>query len=321
MKHMALMFLVMAWLGFEPPAQLVDKSAATRNDAAPAAPEDGAVEQDAPGDLHMEDTLVTIIEEIEIPAKVEGVLSAVEAREGRMVESKAVIARIEDDEVRLTHERASTEFEIANKQAKNDLKVRISRKAADVARTELRRAMESNEIQKKSVSDAEIDRLRLAADKADLEIDQAVHEQETAELTSRLKATEMRLAQHAIDRRAIVSPIAGMVVQINSQRGEWVQAGKTVARVVRLDRLRVEGFVHSKFLTGDLVGRKVTLTVDLPGKPATEFSGAIAFVSPEIDPVNQTVRVWAEFENKKLLLRPGLRGKVVIHSEAPRGRP
>ena len=155
----------------------------------------------------------------------------------------------------------------------------------------------------------------MAADKAELEIEQAVHDQETAELTSRLKETEMKLAQQAIDRRAIVSPISGMVVQVNSQRGEWVQAGKTVIRVLRLDRLRVEGFVPSQRLAGDLVGRKVTLTVDLPDKPAVEFTGSVVFVSPEIDPVNQTVRVWAEIDNSKLLLRPGLRGKVTIHSE------
>ena len=55
--------------------------------------------------------LVTIIEEAEIPAPVEGVLSAVDTREGQLVEARAVVARIEDAEVRLTHERARTEFE------------------------------------------------------------------------------------------------------------------------------------------------------------------------------------------------------------------
>src|SRR6266478_6791266 len=70
--------------------------------------------------------LVTIIEEVEIPAPVEGVLSSVEAREGQMVEARDVVARIEDAEVRLTHERARTEFEIARKQAGNELKVRLA---------------------------------------------------------------------------------------------------------------------------------------------------------------------------------------------------
>lgn len=322
MKFLSLLVLVLAGVGLQPGESSSTKSASDKAAAGKSAPakisaEPNSPEKNPPGQHTMEagSTLVTIIEEVEIPAKVEGVLSSIEVREGQMVESQAVLARIEDAEARLTHDRAAIEYEIARKQAKNDTKVRIGRKASDVARSELRRALDSNAIKKNAVSEVEIDRLRLAADKSELEIDQALHEQETAELTSRLKETEMKLAQQAIDRRAIVSPIAGMVVQVNSQRGEWVQAGKTVIRVLRLDRLRVEGFVQSKQLTGNLVGRKVTLTVDLPEKAGSEFTGTVVFVSPEIDPVNQTVRVWAEVDNSKLLLRPGLRGKVTIHSE------
>src|SRR5258708_26093179 len=98
----------------------------------------------------IESALVTIIEEVEIPAKVEGVLSAVEAREGQMVEAGGVVARIEDVEARLTHDRAKTEFEIARKQADNDLKVRLARKSTDVAKAELRRSLESVEKYKKA---------------------------------------------------------------------------------------------------------------------------------------------------------------------------
>jgi RND family efflux transporter MFP subunit len=265
--------------------------------------------------LVLESALVTVIEEVEIPAKVDGVLAAVEAREGRMVDAGAVLARIDDAEARLEHERARIEFKIADKQAKNNLKVRSARKAAEFARTELKRAQDAFDKIKATVSETEIDRLRLAAEKAELDIDQAIHEQESALLTSQLKETEMKLTQQAVDRRAITSPISGMVVQVNSQSGEWVPAGKTVIRVLRVDRLRVEGFVHARYLSGDLVGRKVTLAVDLPGTAGTEFDGAVVFVSPEADPVNKTVRVWAEVENKKLMLRPGLSGNLTIDPE------
>src|SRR5262245_61783896 len=73
------------------------------------------------GTTVIESALVTVIEQVEIPARIEGVLSAVDVREGQMVEAGAVVARIEDTEVRLTHERAKTDFDIARKQATNDL--------------------------------------------------------------------------------------------------------------------------------------------------------------------------------------------------------
>jgi hypothetical protein len=37
------------------------------------------------------------------------------------------------------------------------------------------------------------------------------------------------------------------------------------------------------------------------------------FVSPEVNPVNGQVRVWAEVENRGLLLRPGLQAALTIH--------
>jgi len=264
----------------------------------------------------VESALVTIIEEAEVPAQVEGILAAVEVREGQMIEAGGIVARIEDAEVRLTHDRAKVEFEIARKQAKNDLKVRLARKSTEVARTELKRAVESVEKYKKSVSETEIDRLRLAAERSELEIDQALHEQEAAQLTSRLKEIEMELAKQAVDRRLLVSPIAGMVVQVNLHQGEWVPAGKAAVRMLRVDRLRVECFMQSKKATGDLVGRRVTLAVDLGGKTAVAFEGSVVFVSPEVNPVNGQVRVWAEVENTKLELRPGLRGNLTIYPEA-----
>lgn len=268
-----------------------------------------------PERLEVESALVSLLEEVDVPAQVEGVLADLDAREGRMVEAGTNLARIEDGEVRLAHERARIEYEIARKQAQNDLKVKSAKKSADLARTELKRAVESVEKYKKSISETELDRLRLALDRAELDIEQAVHDQETALLTSRLKETEMRLAQQAIDRRAIVSPISGMIVQVNVHRGEWVQPGKAVLRILRVDRLRIEGFVPAKKLTEDIVGRRATFAADLPGRSAAEFEGAIVFVSPEVNPVNGQVRVWAEVENKKLLLRPGMRGNLTIYPE------
>ncbi|MGE5193156.1 MAG: HlyD family efflux transporter periplasmic adaptor subunit [Deltaproteobacteria bacterium] len=310
MKLASLMLLVLAAASGQ--TAQIDKSGARKPAAAKSVAGKPASDKSAGDATVIESALVTVIEEAEIPAKVEGVLSTVEVREGKMIEAGGIVARIEDAEVRLTHDRAKIEYEIAHKQADNDLKVRLARKSTDVARAELKRALESVEKYKKSVSDTELDRLRLAAERAELEIDQALHEQETARLTSRLKEIEMELAKEAVDRRTLISPISGMVVQVNLHQGEWVQAGKTAVRVLRVDRLRVEGFVFAKNLNGDLVGRRVTLEVDLPGKQATRFEGAVVFVSPEVNPVNGQVRVWAEVDNPKLLLRPGLRGSLTI---------
>ena len=40
--------------------------------------------------------------------------------------------------------------------------------------------------------------------------------------------------------------------------------------------------------------------------------GEIVFVSPDIDPLNTQVRVWAEVENTELKLRPGMQANLTV---------
>jgi macrolide-specific efflux system membrane fusion protein len=270
------------------------------------------------GPLSVESALVTVIEQAEVPARVEGVLAELTAREGQLVAEGAALARIDDAEPVLTLKRATFEYDIARKQATSDIKIRVAKKAVELADVELKRARESIEKYKKSVSETELDRLRLAAEKALLDVDQALQDQQIADLTKQLKQTERELAESAVDRRRIRAPISGIIVQVHKHRGEWVEPGQTLLRILRVDRLRVEGLVNIRRISGNLNGRRATLTVDLPGRGAGEFEGAVVFVSPEVNPVNGQVRIWAEVENSELLLRPGLQGVLTVHPEAAR---
>lgn len=270
--------------------------------------------------IKLDSVLVTVIEEVEVPAREAGVLTTVAVREGQMVSENAVLAKIDDADAQLAERRARIEHDIARKQAQNLIKVQAAKKSVEVAEAELKRSIESVEKFKKSVSQSEIDRLRLVAERAALEVEQAKQDFDTAELTRQLKENEHALAVHNVERRKIISPISGVVVQVNPRRGEWVKPGDVVLRILRIDRLRAEGFLNAREVTGDLTGRRITLRVDLPGKPQTEFPGTLTFVSPEINPVNGQIRVWAEFENRDLLLRPGLQASLTIDPPAQAAR-
>jgi multidrug efflux pump subunit AcrA (membrane-fusion protein) len=104
-----------------------------------------------------------------------------------------------------------------------------------------------------------------------------------------------------------------MVVQIMIRNGEWVRPGDTVLRILRLDRLRAEGLINaSRLQEQDLMNHPVTLVVNPGTKQVMEFQGKISFVSPEINPVNNQTRVWAEIENPDLKLKPGMRASLII---------
>src|SRR5690606_26291557 len=127
-----------------------------------------------------------------------------------------------------------------------------------------------------------------------------------------LKQQEREAARLSLERRKMLAPIDGVVVEVNARAGEWMEPGEKVLRVLRMDRLRAEGFIATSQLPESLVGATARVTVDLPGRKNFTVTGQVVFVSPEIDPVNGQVRVWVEVDNPDLLLRPGLHAKMQI---------
>jgi len=263
-------------------------------------------------EIRVDSALLTLIEHVDISARDAGPLTQREIAEGMTVDAETLLGKIDDREAVLVLDRALTELKMAQMVVENDIKVRFARKSQEVAQAELRRSLESVEKFPKSVSQTELDRLRLLADKAVLEIEQATLEQEQARLTRAIKQNDADRALLLLERRQIKAPFPGMVVQWKKQRGEWVEPGMTVVRMIRLNRLRAEAFVAAKSLPANLVGRNALLTADLPGKPNSKFAGKLVFVDPEIDPVNNQVRIWVEVDNSSLLLRPGQSASLII---------
>lgn len=260
---------------------------------------------------------------------------------------KVTVAKNALTEARYAKTRAELELEAAKRLAQNTAPIRYAKRALEVATAHLKRAQNSRKTLVASVSDNEFDNLQLQLEKSSYESEQADYElgiarltervkqsdldslelsitqselavqqadedAQIADLTKQVKQNDLAIVQRDLDRRQITAPLAGMVVQVHHRRGEWVQPEEKVLRIVRLDRLRADGFVQVKDLERELMGAAVRVKVALPGRPESEYAGKIVFVSPEIDTVNSQVRVWAEIDNPKLELRPGLRAEMTI---------
>ncbi|MDZ4821524.1 MAG: HlyD family efflux transporter periplasmic adaptor subunit, partial [Planctomycetota bacterium] len=196
--------------------------------------------------LKVDGALLTVIEQVELPAKEAGAISELLVREGDAVKAQQLLAKVEDDAAVAALAKARFELEIATAKAKNDVSVRYSKKAAEVAHADYQRAKDSLEQFKKSVSATEMDQLRLTAERSELEIEQAQEELAIARLTEKLHRAELNSAEIDVRRRQTVAPFDGMVVQVKKQRGEWVNPGDTILRIMRLDRLRVETFLPAR---------------------------------------------------------------------------
>lgn len=261
-------------------------------------------------ELAIDSVLLTLVEQVAVPARQEGQIAELSVREGEVVDEGHVLARLDDGLAKLERTGAEIERDHARELASNDIKVRFAKKSRELADAELARAHESLKRYPKSISQTELDRLKLATEKGVLEIEQAEFDFRAAKQTERLRDNAVQLADERLGRHAIRAPLAGMVVELHRHRGEWLKPGESVLRIVRLNPLRAEGFVHVNDLRDSLVGSRVSVKVTPPGKSPSEHEGRIVFVSPEINPVNGLVRIWAEIENAKLTLRPGLRGSM-----------
>lgn len=263
-------------------------------------------------EIRVSHAVLTVNEQTKVPASAEGVLIELKGREGKIVEPGELIGRVRDTEAKLALEAAQLNRKNAQRDAENTIKLRLAQKAHALAVNELNRAVRARKRLEAAVPAAEVERKQLAVDKTALEIEQAKYELKTAELAVAAHENEVKLAEEKLRLHQILAPYAGIIAERGHRAGEWVKPGAMVVRVLRLDRLRVQAFLPPAALGKQLDGRPVRLTVDLADRGATAFSGRIIFVNPELNAVNRQVQVWAEIVNRDLLLRPGLKGEMVI---------
>lgn len=265
--------------------------------------------------LQVESVVLRLLEEAEVPAQEAGVVTELAVREGQRVKKGDLLAQIDDQVARLAADAAQAEYDIARAKAANDVRLRFSKKALEVAQAELRRSTESIERFAKSVSQSQLDVERLTVEKNQLEAEQAHHEHQVALLELKAQAHELTAARALVERRKIVAPFDGVVVQTYVRRGEWVEPGQQSVRIVNVDRLRAEGFLPAAKVTPDLPGKPVTLSLIEAATATAAAAGTIVFVSPEVDPITGQVRVWAEIDNRDGRLRPGQPAAVTVGGE------
>ncbi len=280
-----------------------------KNDVAP----NGA----APTSATIDECLVKVINEAQVAAQEGGVLTAVEATEGLDVETGALLAQL-DESVPLSEKLIAQAEELGAKmEAENTTEERVAKATVEVARAEFEQVQEANRRAPGAKSQAEVNIKRYTVYKSQAQVDQARVTREIAAVKAKAAAQKVKAADLAIDRRKIKAPLTGKVIKVFLHNGEWANPGDPVMHVVRLDRLRVVGFVDARqFNPADLHARPATLNVQLSGgRPAT-FEGKITFVNPTIEPGTSQFQIYAEVANRKekgeWILQSGLGGTLVI---------
>lgn len=289
---------------------------------------------------------ITLIEDVRIPAEEAGKLVAwqtpvldangspvvrqgqpayQEVREGLEVSQGQLLGQIDDRMEEKLKKVAEYKLAVAEKEAGNDVSVRYARAAKDVASAELDQVKQANDRHPGSVALSEVRRLALALRQAELQIEQSQHDLDINKVSVSVREAELEVADMQLDRRRIVAPFDGIIVERYVDVGEWVRPGDPVLRIVRINRVRIKASVNAtEVLPSEVTGQRVTVklpadgSVPVPqGAAEQPVQGQVVFVSPLVD-ADGRFDVWAEVDNVWLapdrsrpsegywLLRPGL---------------
>jgi multidrug efflux pump subunit AcrA (membrane-fusion protein) len=260
--------------------------------------------------------LLSLDEEVQVPAQEAGVLMAIPVRDGQQVSNGELLAQIDDTLSQAQRNVAYYKFKAAEREANDDVSVRYATAAAAVANAEYLQAEEANSKVKGAFPQAEVRRLLLKENEMQLTIEKSKKDREVSACQAKVAAAELQAAEAGIARRRVVSPLDGVVLELSRHVGEWVQPGDPIMRLVRVDLLRVEGFVSAKdFNPAELQDRPVDVTVTLARGQKEKFPGKIVFVKSLVQAGNDYL-VRAEVKNRKedgcWLLSPGTSAEMTI---------
>jgi len=245
---------------------------------------------------------VKLIDEVVLASDQPGIVAYIEPKEGDEVRAGQTIARLRDAV-------AAAVFARVAKEADNDVEIRYSKKAADVALTEFKASEETNKLVPTAVPSIEIDRLRLTWERSVLQIEQAENQQVINGLLRDEKGAELK-------RYKIEAPFDGVVTRVFKSEGEALRQGDPILELKNTDRVRIEGQVGIRDVWRVRPGARVEVRLDIPEVDLDiekeTFPGRVSFVDVTVQPVTKMTRIWADVANKKNLLRAGLTATMTI---------
>jgi multidrug resistance efflux pump len=251
-----------------------------------------------------------------VPAQEAGVIIGFTVKELANVNENDLLAKIDDAMAQKQFANAEAEYNAAQKKADSDADIRAAKKLERAAFFEWQKNLEANKGSQGAVSAVEVMHSQYQHEHAELAIEQNENEKVINGFTAKAKAAEMESARESIKGREVRAPFPGVVQKFFPHKGEWVKPGDPVVKLIRMDCLKVEGYLKvADFNPDDLMDRPVTVKVMLAEGREVSRAGKIVYVDPEVKSLREFM-VRAEVENRpesgKWPLRPGLPAKMEI---------
>jgi RND family efflux transporter MFP subunit len=241
------------------------------------------------------DCLIEPLRVINVGSPVQGVIQSLAVDRSETIDAGQVLAQIESgvEEASLAQAnmRARMDGEIKSREA--DLELALQSKARI---DEL--------VEKKMASSQQRDEAHAKVKVARMALQQAKERQTLAEY-------ESRWAAKVLERRTIRSPIAGVVVELQANPGEFVYENP-IMQVAQLDPLRIEVILPIELYGAIRRGMVAEVFPEIGGQAET---ASITVVDRLMDPGSSTFGVRLELPNSSFAIPGGQRCEIAFRTD------
>lgn len=258
--------------------------------------------------------------------RVQGRLLPLPVEEGQWVEAGAVVARLDDGDLRRQAAIDASALRMREAQLASAQQAREAARRmveADLVELEQRR-LDAGRLRalwrEGIVSRHELDRVETALALAETAVarDRALEDArrrdvEVARAAVRHAAEQLRLSRRLVGHTVLRAPFAGVVLVRQSEPGEVLQPGTPVVTLADLGRVWLRAYVQEPYLGRIRHGQGVTVRTD----DGRTFPGRIAFIAARAEFTPKSVETHAErvtlvyrvridVENPEHALKPGM---------------
>ena len=246
------------------------------------------------------------IEKSNVAALREGVIDTMELQIGMPVKAGGTIGKLHSEIAELSVKKAAIAARSKGPLAKAAAQQEVA--LAVVARNKRLESRIHGAVSEEDKQKAE----------AELKVAAAMIQEEGEKIE--LAKADMELAEQTLKEHTIISPFEGIVLERMKHPGESVRANEAVVKIGNLSKIRAYAYIPLEYGFTVKEGQIVEIQLILAGSRSNplpierkRFRGKITVVDKQVQAIAETaVRIFAEFDNKDLELRPGLKAKMTI---------
>jgi multidrug resistance efflux pump len=250
--------------------------------------------------ISVQDVVVEFASKVDVPSRQSGLISEFAVRQNQWVNRGDVIAKLDAAAITLQRRAASLRYESSLLVLQDNVEIQYAETALAEAQSELEDGQATSDQFSGSIARNQLRRMKLAMERAQLELKRAEKQREQSQIDLQLRAADLAMIDHELKQLECLSPIDGIVLNVNRDAGEWTHAGESLVTIADAAVLHLHALVDADMLDPSrCVGLPVSVHW-LTSSDAKEASlrGKIISVDPTRLPGNR-FRLHAEVENRR----------------------